>query len=303
MPVSAAQLNVAQKNAISVKFVWRDNHRECYIDVEQTATTDEIKELVKEQWEIDPLEQLLMFRGVVFRGSDLPLGDPKLVEKSGDNIEIWIMHQPLRYKMFCKAERFKTLNEKNKHGCTVLHKACVKAEIGVVEELLAKKGFKEVNAVDKAKMTALHRALLCQFIEISMLLLESPRFTALNQSDRDKRTALHHAAIWGNADICKAIIARSEFKSKSHRQRDVFDRTALEYAEERGLDEAAEVLRAAMPELPPEDEEKPGTAETEQTSEDPSRPVTTAASEGQMTAAMEGEDDCENAAEQEDEDE
>merc|ERR1719324_1724920 len=110
-------------------------------------------------------------------------------------------------------------------------------------------------------MTALHRALLCRFVEICTLLLECPRFTALNQSDLDKRTALHHAAIWGNADICKAIIARPEFKSTSHTKRDVFERTALECAEERGHDEAAEVLRAAMPELPPEDPVEEGDAE------------------------------------------
>merc|ERR1719313_278182 len=117
----------------------------------------------------------------------MPLADPALLAKCGDNIEVWIIEQPLRYKQFCKAEKFKTLNEKNKFGCTVLHRACVKAEIGAVEELLQKKGFKEVNAVDKAKMTALHRALLCRFTEICMILLNSSRFTAFNQSDLDKR--------------------------------------------------------------------------------------------------------------------
>lgn len=262
MPVNLK--NKEKKEGINVKFVYRDCNRECFLEVQQKDTADQMKERVKDQFRdkfLDPAEQLLMFRGIIFAGEEQPLGDPDLLKKAGDNIEIWILEQPLRYKAFCKAEKFKTINEKNKFGCTVLHRACVKAEIGAVEELLDKKGFKEVNAVDKAKMTALHRAMLCRFSEICLLLLKSPRFTALNQSDLDKRTVLHHAGIWGDVEICQAIIARPEFKSSSHAKRDVFNRTALECAEERGHTEAAEVLRAAMPELPPEDPVEEGDAE------------------------------------------
>jgi ankyrin repeat protein len=232
--------------------VFRDKKRECWLDVEKTVTASQVKEMAKEQWEIDPLEQLMMFGGVIYNGEEQPLA--KHVEKEGEKLEFWIVEQPLRYKQFCKAEKFKKIGDKNKYGCTILHRACIKAEISVVEEVLAKKNFKEVNATDNNKMTALHRAMLCQFSEICLILLECPRFTALNQSDHEKRTVLHLAAIWGNADICNAIIARSEFKSTSHTKRDVFGRTALDYAEEWGNDEAAEILRAAMPELPPEDE-------------------------------------------------
>merc|ERR1712196_542587 len=95
-----------------------------------------------------------------------------------------------------------------------------------------------------------------------MLLLECPRFTALNQSDLDKRNVLHHAAIWGDAEICKAVLARPEFKTTSYIKQDVFDKTALEYAEERGYDEAAQVLRTAISELP----ERPDGGDAEQES-------------------------------------
>lgn len=295
MPVNAAKIKEKkqkqQNQLLEVKIVWRQatadevTNRECFLEFEQQATADEMKEKIKEKFDVDKDEQLLMFRGIIFKEDEKPFGDPDLLKKA-DDLEIWIMEQKLRYKPFCKAERFKTINEKNKYGCTVLHRACVKAECTIVEELLAKKNFKEVNAVDKVKMTALHRAILCRFKEICLILLQHPRFTALNQSDHDKRNVLHHAAIWGNADVCKAIIARPEFKSTSHHKRDVYGRTALECAEERGHNEAAEVLRAAMPELPPEDEE-----DAEQPTEANEEKPTTAKAEVENPTAAEGDNE------------
>lgn len=236
----AAEAEANLKVMVSV----RGADQKCTIDVPKKTTAEEIKALLLAEWGFPPKEQTLMFRGIISEGDAQPFNIQDLHKMVGEGpLEVWLVHRKLRLPPFLKEQGLKGGNSKTKFGSTALHRAVIRCELGVMEELLNTPEFTQTDTQDKAGRTALHSGVICRFEEPCMMLLESPRFTALNAVDKEKRTALHYAALWGDPalPVLKALLEHEGFTSKH--VEDSSGRTALVYAEERSFEALCELLR------------------------------------------------------------
>lgn len=141
---------------------------------------------------------------------------------------------------------FLHVNEKDSDGRTALHVATLrKLPEDLCIEILKHPQFKDVNAVDRWGNTILTLAASNSNSNFCLALLEREDFNAVNVKDKWGATALHWAADRDLGPVCGAILANPAFV-EAHTVAFSFcfeNRTALQRAEEKGCNDAAEAIR------------------------------------------------------------